>query len=269
MSASPRIYFHLGLPKTASTYLQHLVFPYLKGIQYFPKKYYKKFKECVAEHPEAARFLFSVEEDLHLRARMEQLAAHDPEIQVILVFRRHDSWLKSKYYYFIRKHGWATFDAFLMDRQHPNGFGGLEGFSYRRCIEWAEELFAHPPLVLIFEDLQAHPARFMVRLTQFTHTKLSDAAPLHRRLNTAFSPRQLYWLRRYNARVQYRPSSHPARAVRWVHYKAHQLGLHTVAQVAGYLPDAKVPLIDPQELSALRARYADDWAFCLRYAEKA
>ncbi len=48
MSGQTEVYFHVGLPKTASTYVQVLVFPKLKGIKSFPKKKFNHYKKLHA-----------------------------------------------------------------------------------------------------------------------------------------------------------------------------------------------------------------------------
>lgn len=269
MSEKPRTFFHLGLPKTGSTYLQIMVFPYLSRLRYFPKKYHRKFQKCRKKYP-TENLLFSVEEDTLLRARMEQLAAYDPEIRIILVFRRHDSWVASKYKYFIRKHGYAHFEEFLT-LDHQNAVGGAEGLFYQTKIRWAEELFTQPPLVLIFDDLKTHPERFMQTLTRFTESHLPDTAPIQRRVKPAFGEKQLKWLRRYNRVVKYQKAKTSFKLWNKIHLKASQLGLHTVANLARLAPEswtAEDVLIPEGMLEEVRERYADDWAFCQDYARQ-
>ena len=48
-SANKNIYFHVGISKTGSTFLQKRVFPRLSKITYIPtNKYYRVFEEIVA-----------------------------------------------------------------------------------------------------------------------------------------------------------------------------------------------------------------------------
>ena len=57
-----QIYFHVGLGKVASTYLQHEVFPKLKGIHYLPTGKYKRSKSIIPQL-EVAKVLVSREFD--------------------------------------------------------------------------------------------------------------------------------------------------------------------------------------------------------------
>ncbi len=271
MNALPEIFFHLGLPKTGSTYLQHLVFPYLEGIRYFPKKHYKHFEQRISENAGTKKFLFSVEEDKNLRKRMEILARYRSDIRIILVFRRHDSWLASKYKYFIRKHGYASYEEFLTLKQHPNGVGGYEGLFYRPKIEWAEELFEQPPLVLIFEELKKSPEAFLTPFLDFTGTTLANHAPIKRRLKTAMTEKQLKWVRRYNKRIKYQKKNASSKVWNKIHLKTNQLGLHTVANLARVAPKLWTEnevIIPDGALTKIRQDYKADWQYCLDYAGK-
>lgn len=270
MADKPTIFFHLGLPKTGSTYLQQMVFPYLEGIRYFPKRQYKKFKKHAEKAQPEDKLLFSVEEDVLLRDRMEQLAAYDPHIRVLLVFRRHDDWVASKYKYFIRKHGYANFEEFLT-LDHQNAVGGKAGLRYRTKIEWAEELFTHPPMVLIFEDLQTAPVRFMAALTKLTGSRLNPKAPTEKRVKTAYKTKQLQWIRRYNRLIKYQKAKTPVKVWNKIHLKTNQLGVHTVAQLARLAPEgwtAEDTLIPDGALEAVRDEFAEDWTFCKNYAAR-
>ena len=44
-----QIYFHVGMPRTASTFLQYKVFPVLEGIKYIKKHNFKKHNKIISE----------------------------------------------------------------------------------------------------------------------------------------------------------------------------------------------------------------------------
>ena len=45
----PEIYFHVGLGKVASTYLQHRFFPKLKGIHYIKSTRYRRSLQIIKD----------------------------------------------------------------------------------------------------------------------------------------------------------------------------------------------------------------------------
>ena len=45
----PEIYFHVGLGKVASTYLQHRFFPRLKGIHYIKSTRYRRSPQIIKD----------------------------------------------------------------------------------------------------------------------------------------------------------------------------------------------------------------------------
>jgi len=47
MNTEKEVYFHVGLGKTASTYLQYQLFPKLKGIKYFQRSSYKRYHKII------------------------------------------------------------------------------------------------------------------------------------------------------------------------------------------------------------------------------
>ena len=109
MSRQTEVYFHVGLPKTASTYLQALIFPKLKGIKFFPKKKFNKYKNLHAQRAEG-KFLFSSETDRWMDEKLKEISEYYPDAGIIFVFRRHDQWISSKYNYHLRKNGRISFD---------------------------------------------------------------------------------------------------------------------------------------------------------------
>ena len=90
--ANPEIYFHLGLGKVASTYLQYAFFPKLEGIHYIQRTRYRFTPGIVASQP-GNRFFVSREMDQQLEAEVIKFARHFPQTKAILLLRRHDSWI--------------------------------------------------------------------------------------------------------------------------------------------------------------------------------
>ncbi len=260
----PELFFHLGLPKTASTFLQVKVFPRLAGITYFRKKHFNQFASIIAAgaHP---RYLFSCEFDRELEAKMELIARDFPQAKILLVFRRHDQWIASKYKYYLRKHGHKSFAEFV-DIDSETGEWGRTDLLYRPKIEKAQSLFAHPPLVLNFEELQQNPALFTQRLEAYLGCHIETFR--NGVVKQAFSPKQLWVVRKLNRSYRYHKLTSSSRSRNRVHYKYREFLLHTVAFLAQFWPGkvVKEDVVQAAELAHIRDAFADDWAYVLTQA---
>ena len=60
MKGQPQIYFHCGMMRTGTTYLQNAVFPHFRGLRYIHKKQYWDTSTIIHE-TDAAKYLVSYE----------------------------------------------------------------------------------------------------------------------------------------------------------------------------------------------------------------
>ena len=106
------IYFHVGLGKTGSTYLQVKFFPKLKGLQYVPTIDYKRYQKVI-EKSKANKILVSREFDRQLEDEIKKFAALYPEARIIIVLREHDTWIASQYKRFVKNGFNGSFRKFI------------------------------------------------------------------------------------------------------------------------------------------------------------
>lgn len=278
MVKNKEIYAHIGLPKTGSTFLQRYVFPEFKGIKYIKKRLFYKRKEIITPS-KSHKFLLSHEciikansegliED---NARITSLSADYPQAKIILFFRRHDSWVKSKYFYYIRKNGYRTFDQYL-DLKDDSGLLKLEKLEYKRDIHLIEEYFSHKPLILFHEELVRNPYRTIAFLAEYMGITYQEKDIHFNPINVAFNQKQLKAIRLFNTFFRYKPSKNRVKTIRRIHKNIRKLAVHTVGLLSLGFPDFllknKEPLIPPEKLTHIRERFADDWQYCLDYARK-
>jgi hypothetical protein len=274
--APPAVIVHFGLSKAASTFLQRAVFPRLRGLHFYKKSRFRQYPQVLARlAPERdAPVLFSSESFLRPQEpnhKVTDFAAAWPEAQPLLILRRQDQWLRSRYRYYLRKHGQLAFEAYF----RLDGGGAVvrpDELEYRPRLRWLERCFRRPPLVYFQEEFQAQPEAALRDLAFRLGAAPPTAAELARmkqaRIKGAYSPKQLHYIRRLNRRAQFEKLS-PAwpQPLRWAHQKSHELLLHSTAALAPLLPAGEAePLIPPQTLEAVRAAYAEDWAACLAFA---
>jgi len=261
--AEAQYYIHVGLPKTASTYLQVYVFPELAGLRYFGKKQYRQYRERPAQPGE--KVLFSSEKDIGLFEELENIQAHVPEARIIVVFREHYSWICSKYKYHLRKSGPLYFEEFY--RQKLVQERGLNPHYYQGIVEKIESLFPGRWLVLRHDWLKSDRRHFNQRLLHFLEL---DQEPEFKNsiVKPAFNSRQLYVIRKFNRAFRYYPSEHPRKWRRKLHYKLREFALHSVAQLArlNYWKPGAIDLELESQKEAIRATFREDWDYVKRVA---
>lgn len=264
----PEIYFHVGLPKTASTYLQNLVFPRLKGIHFFRKHKFDLYK-AIDQFKAGEKYLFSTETDRGLEVKLEQYARVHPYARIIIVFRRQDQWIMSKYKYYVRKHGHLPFDRFF-NAENPESFIKKEELFYADMIKLAEKFFPGKPLVLIFDNLKDNPQQFIKQITDFTGTEINYNSIPKRSVNTAFSRKQLSILQRFNSFYPYKELK-TKKGKSKLHYRYRQYLLHTIAFFVNLVPSFMVKdysmFPSKETIKKIEEFYKEDWEFCRNYSK--
>lgn len=186
-----KIVFHIGMPKTGTTYLQRSVFPLLfDRINKFPeKKYefrrllggYEWDKDPVSDQimhwikSTGNRTLFVSSEDIcgqndpahditlfkHRIKHLSKLNEYGHEIKIIFVVRRHEPWLRSAYIDKIktRRRNWSVNN--LDDFALRAGEQGPQWVSYLSELEFAELL------VLDYDILRYEPNAFIESIIRF------------------------------------------------------------------------------------------------------
>ena len=97
-TAPPEIFWHCGMMRTGTTYLQSSVFPFFEGLHYIRKDEFAHRSAIMDAHPQA-RFLISYEVYQGERGAEEirSFARQWPSARPILVLRQQGDWLRSEY----------------------------------------------------------------------------------------------------------------------------------------------------------------------------
>lgn len=258
----PEVYFHLGLEKTGSTFLQSRVFNRLDGIKYHRKSRFKYLDKIISEDPNSKHF-FSFETDRELFNIADEVSRKLPDARVFLILRRADSWLSSKYNYHIRKHGRLSMSEFF-DLDSDSGFWKQEEFYLKPKIEYLERAFKKQVLFLNYHELQSNPTQYVSRITNFLQCELRAGANLSKASKPAFSLKQNRILLAFNRAYPYAHLGSSSRFLNRLWYKYREFLLHIVAFLAQFVPGflvSKEPLIDQRFLDRVKAHYAEDWKF--------
>ena len=270
-SPKKEIFFHVGLGKTASKFLQHKIFPKLKGIYYIKPSRYGRFREIISGIDDS-RVLVSREFDNQLETETEKFAAHSPQARIIIILRRHDSWMASQYRRHVKNGYSCTFEEFL-DVEHDRGKWRRDKVFFLPKLMHLENLFGKKPLVLFHEDLAGNPRNFIHEIIRFTGASCNMEGLSLKPHHTSYSDKQLKVIRRvgkYFFPQEETPySNNPL--IRWVQKRSRLLACYAILYSALLVPDAFLAneaLISDESLEKVRRFYAADWEQCRNYAGK-
>ncbi|MEO1437220.1 MAG: sulfotransferase [Bacteroidota bacterium] len=260
----------MGLPKVASTFLQQEIFPNLTNLRFHRKRRFMDYKELFGKQLTQSH-LFSFERDRDLESMTEEIVSQFPDAKFIILVRRQDKWILSRYKYYIRKHGWKRFDAFF-NLESNQGEWKKEELFFQKKIETVEKLANTKPLVLTHDLLKTNPDEFYRRICAYTNSKLNGNERKNAIINKAFSEKQLIVLRKFNTAYRYHKATTSFRFINRIHYKYREFLLHIVAFLSPFIPGLfireKTFLKNAGQLENIRYFYKDDWDFCKAYAEK-
>jgi hypothetical protein len=138
-AAPCEVFFHFGLGKTASTYLQSRFFPKLGNIRYVPTVRFRQYPRLL-ERPPAPRLLFSREFDRQFAGEVAAFARHCPRAWPIIVLRRHDAWIASQYRRYV-KNGWGLSFREFFDIEQDRGMWKWADLEMAPRLKLLEELF--------------------------------------------------------------------------------------------------------------------------------
>ncbi len=263
------IYFHTGLGKVASTYLQYKVFPRLQGLEYIQRTKYKKASGLI-EKSRSDKILLSREFDRQYERELLKFSGKYPGATIILMLRRHDSWIASQYRRYVKNGGSVSFENFI-DIENDTGLWKQKDLMFYPRISYVSEHFDKPPLVFLYDDIRND---FFGFLNQFC-TKLGidynkdeiSTRPFH----TSYNEKQLKVIRSLAPRLfsQHRTDA-SNRVLKWLQHKGRMLPRYLVLYLALLVPERMVsssPLIDPHYLNKVRKHFETDWQMCLDYVQ--
>ena len=200
--ANGNVFIHVGLPKTATTYLQKFVFPQIKGINYFSPAYVSMPNYILSIEADERPILIS---DEHLSSHYfldekgwkcgsrftiaNRLKKLFPDANIIIVIRNKDDWARSLYIQYLKSpyRPNITFDEF---KENLEKTGAIDFESY---IEFLKENF-NDVLVLNYEELKSDPKNFVKKICDFMKVDMPDHIE-QRKTNVRLNLTQLSFIR--------------------------------------------------------------------------
>jgi len=266
----PAIYFHVGLGKVASTYLQYRFFPRLKGIHYIQRTRFKSSHRII-EKGNSDKYLLSREFDRQLEQKVAEFAQSFPQTRSILFLRRHDAWIASQYRRHIKNGSSRSLQEFL-DLTYDQGRWQINDLYFMPRIRALEEHFSCKPLVLFYEDIKKNPFRFFDALAAYMGVDYDSSAISLKPFHTSYNDKQLKLMRKWGSRLFRKERQLPDQPVaKWIKRRSEMLLSYLLLYGAVALPDRMVAdeELYPQDyLQAIRHYYQDDWQQCIQYARE-
>ena len=258
MLKNSTVYFNLGLPKTGSTYLQAKVFPKIPKTKYFRKHYYYKYRNLKPRDGE--KYLFTREMDVTLFEEMDRIKGKFPDNAfIIVVFRKHFSWIISKYKNHIRKFGWIKFKEFFSPGEE--GLLDISRHFYSELSDAFCEKFGNRVLLLNYDELKESPGSFIRKIYFFMDLPDDDIVYSRAIIKRSFSNNQLKILRKFNNLYRYNAMRTKSHIINRVHYKYRHFLLHIVAFFARFIPvrtqDFQNELLEDKE--TIENFFQQDW----------
>ncbi|MBC8046717.1 MAG: sulfotransferase domain-containing protein [Fimbriimonadaceae bacterium] len=264
------IYFHVGMGKVASKYLQHEVFPKLKDVYYIPSTKYYQSIDIIKNKNESA-YLISREFDQQMEYEVNKFAQTFPNTKAIILLRRHDSWIASQYRRFAKNGYVRSFKEFI-DIENDAGRFKLQDLNFYRNIEILEKYFTEKPLVLFYDDLIADTFSFIDKIAKFTNTTYRRAEISLEKKHTSYEEKQIKVMQSVSKYISFKErtlSTQPV--VRFLQRLPIITLRYGILYTALLIPSAwlgKKSLIPKEELEKIKIQTEEDWKKCLSYAEK-
>jgi len=263
------LFCHVGLGKTASTYLQYKFFPRLKGIHYIQRTRYNRFDKIISRKNDP-KYLVSREFDRQFEREVKKIAQKYPGAFIVVVLRRNDSWIASQYRRYVKNGGLQPFENFV-DLEHDEGLWKQKDIYFYHRLRLVKDLFEHPPLVLFHDELKQDPYGFFDKLARYMGADYDrnriDVNPSHK----SYTDKQLKILRRFNRRVFGRDfKGSENKVLHYLRFRTRWLFNHLILYIAALLPErfaGTEPLIPAGHLKRIRDHYANDWKRCQEFAK--
>ncbi len=191
------VLFHVGYPKTASTWLQENYFPNIKNVHYINNWETKKLffdsdallfnpdevRQYVNRFTDSNHYLFSSEllttainygwyNGCISRVSADKIKMAFPNAKIIIFIRNQQSLFTSGYQQYIKNGGSFSIKKFL----YSNYLFSVEHLFFDKLISYYDSLFGEENVnIFFFEEFQCNPEIFMMRFSERFGLSTSDA----------------------------------------------------------------------------------------------
>jgi len=263
------IYFHVGLGKVASTYLQNRFFPKLKNIYYLPTNKYKHYHKIISNTNHKS-YLVSREFDLQLEDEISRFSKYYPQAKLIIIFRRHSGWIASQYRRYIKNGGYLDFENYI-DIQEDKGKWKQKDLYFYPMLQKIEKYYKQKPLVLFHDELKQDNFAFFDKIANFVNATYDKKSISLKRVHSSYSEKQLKIMKIF-ARLLFKqnPKRIKNNFLHWFQRRGRLYSCYLILYPAKLIPSFlvnKKPLTKKNTMDAIDQFYETDWQKCLEYAK--
>ena len=273
------IYFHVGLAKTGSTFLQKNFFPYLKNIKYISTHDYINCIDIINK-TNYKSYLISREFDKQFEREIKKFISYFPQTKIIVVFRRHDQWIASQYKRAV-KNGWHL-DFKNYYNINNKGIWKNSDLTYMNKLKIIKKYSKSKPLILKFEELKKNPFNYLNKISNYTDSKYLKTQILLKNVHKSYSEKQLIFLKKFCKIFKKTPPkyydyqeitldktiSNKNRIKHWLFYRPWWLLFHLVMYTSLLIPKSlivKNSLINKNDLAEIKNKFKEDWKKVFKY----
>lgn len=264
------VYFHVGLGKTASKYLQYKVFPKFKRVYYIQRTRYKKCLDII-DRTNHKKYFVSNEFDQQLEREARWFSAKCPNAKIIVIFRIHDSWIASQYRRWV-KNGYSKPFSSYFDIENDQGLWKQHELNYYDKLLIIEKYFKQKPLVLFYEDMRKDTFAFIDSIANVMGASYDKNSISLTPKHASYNEKQLKVFRKLARWIYWFDVPVPEQPVLKFLVRTGKMVIrYPLLYGALLVPKAlinKEPLIPENLLSVIREKYAQDWKKVKEYAQK-
>ena len=261
------IYFHVGISKTGSTFLQNRVFPKLSNITYIPtNKYHRVFEEI--KSCEGNNILISREFDRQFEREVTLFSSRYRRATPIIVLRKHEEYLASQYKRFV-KNGFKGEIEDFFDLENDSGFFKVLHLSFSYQIKVLKEKFDKDPIVLFYDELKSNPRGFIKYFCSLTLSNIDLEKVNFNKKHISYNEKQLKAIKTVSKYFNLKKRvvfNSPFLNLFWRLYQGFfRYSILYLSMVVPNFMYSKKPLIDPAYLKKVSKHFRGDWENCLKH----
>ena len=268
MNKQPEIFFHVGLGKTGTTFLQYRAFPYFKDLVYIQRTQYRNAKDIIKNGGDQKRYFLSFECDQQLEEVVKDWAKDFPQTVPIIVFRQHDSWIASQFRRFLKNCHVTTFKQ-LLDLENDSGRFKKKDLFFMPMVTLLETHFTGEPIVLLYDDMKKDPRGFIKELALKMGSDVDEKAVDLSVKHSSYSERQLSFLMRASKYIPLRKKVvFKNRIIEFFRKSAVNWTRYLVLFVGKFWPSKEnQSLLNKADLDEVKNHFSDDWMAILNRAK--
>ncbi len=255
------IYFHVGMGKTASTYLQNKVFTRFKDLVYIHPTSYRKYLRIIDANY-GRKIFISREMDRQLEREVKKFSEKYPDTKSIIVLRSNEQWIASQDRRFLKNGYPYTFKEYF-DIENDQGYWKIQDATFYPKIEILNKYFTQKPLVLLYEDMRNDTFEFIDKIANYIGVEYDKNTISLEPHHTSYEEKQLKVMLKVSKFIFSKDPKYTGSYFNtWVRRRSRMLFCYIILYSALLIPNfliSKKPLIEKEELEKIKKFFEEDW----------